>query len=57
MNNTLQELVELTRRDGVYETDRYGEVEEWQLGPYLYQSHAALGEAFYIDDVCVWNNW
>ena len=57
MDSTLQELIELTRRDGVYEADRYGEVEEWHLGPYLFQSHVALGEAFYIEDRCVWNNW
>jgi hypothetical protein len=55
--NEIEKLIAQVKRWGTYTQDGHGEVEEWAFGSFMFVSHVALGEALYINEVCVWNNW
>jgi hypothetical protein len=51
----INNIIGATKKFGTYETD--GEVEEWTWKHFCFIDHVALGQALYINDVQIWNNW
>lgn len=51
----IQSLISTLKRKGALQSD--GEVDEYALGDFYYAEHIYIGNALYIGEVCVWNDW